>query len=94
MRNCAQNYVAFEIVNLARLQGLTYLDLSFNMGIKGINSLVDLNMAQLQYLNVRKINPSCTFEYQEYALSNLYANYTGTTAQQLYYSDDDGLFRD
>ena len=94
MRNCAQNYVAFEIVNLARLQGLTYLDLSFNMGIKGINSLVDLNMAQLQYLNVRKINPSCTFEYQEYALSNLYANYTGTTAQQLYYSDDDGIFRD
>ena len=51
-------------------------------------------MAQLQYLNVRKINPSCTFEYQEYALSNLYANYTGTTAQQLYYSDDDGIFRD
>lgn len=94
MRNCAQNYVAFDIVNLARLQGLTYLDLSFNMGIKGINSLVDLNMAQLQYLNVRKINPSCTFEYQEYALSNLYANYTGTTAQQLYYSDDDGIFRD
>lgn len=94
MRNCAQNYVAFDIVNLARLQGLTYLDLSFNMGIKGINSLVDLNMAQLQYLNVRKINPSYTFEYQEYALSNLYANYTGTTAQQLYYSDDDGIFRD
>lgn len=94
MRNCAQNYVAFDIVNLARLQGLTYLDLSFNMGIKGINSLVDLNMAQLQYLNVRKINPSCTFEYQEYALSNLYVNYTGTTAQQLYYSDDDGIFRD
>lgn len=94
MRNCAQNYVAFDIVNLARLQGLTYLDLSFNMGIKGINSLVDLNMAQLQYLNVRKINPICTFEYQEYALSNLYANYTGTTAQQLHYSDDDGIFRD
>lgn len=93
MRNCAQNYVAFDIVNLARLQGLTYLDLSFNTGIKGINSLVDLNMAQLQYLNVRKINPSCTFEYQEYALSNLYANYTGT-AQQLLYSDDGGFFRD
>lgn len=93
MRNCAQNYVAFDIVNLARLQGLTYLDLSFNMGIKGINSLVDLNMAQLQYLNVRKINPSCTFEYQEYALSNLYANYTGTARQFLYF-DDDGIFRD
>ena len=79
----ARNYVSFDITFTERLTNLTHLNYSHNSGITTIGPLVNLPMANLQYLNVAGVD--VTFEFSEYVLSNIYA--AGGNTAEIWYTD-------